>query len=174
MTSATKAFGLSARKLLPRFFYDDGEYYIEVFESDFTAWASSGDRWEDVKIDVDARQVSGPDDNQYGVYCRYQDADNFYEFDISGDGYYAISLLQAGEYKTLANWTATNAIKQGLASNHLAVLCEGNRLAMWINGEFVAEVFDDAFNDGEIALVAGSFDDPNVAVAFDNLRVSEP
>jgi S1-C subfamily serine protease/tRNA A-37 threonylcarbamoyl transferase component Bud32 len=157
-----------------RFFYDDGEYYIEVFESEYAAWASSGDSWGDVMIDVDARQVSGPNDNQYGLYCRYQDADNFYEFDISGDGYYAIFLQQGGEYKTLAKWTATNAIRQGQASNHLTVLCQEDRLALWINGKFEAEVFDDTFSDGEIALTAGSFDEPGVLIAFDNLRASRP
>ena len=125
-------------------------------------------------IDVDAHRVSGPDDNQYGLFCRFQDEGNYYEFDISGDGYYAIFLRQGGEYRTLASWTATKAINQGQASNHLSVLCEGDRLGMWINGEFVAEVFDDTFSEGEIALIAGSIDEPDVLVAFDNLRVSQP
>jgi S1-C subfamily serine protease len=155
-------------------FYDDGEYYIEVLESETRAGASSRDSWGDVVIDVDARQVSGPDDNQYGLCCRFQDKDNYYEFDISGDGYYAIFLLQGGESKTLARWTATKAINQGQASNHLSVRCEGDRLAMWINGEFVAEVFDDTFSEGKMSLIAGSFDEPDVLVAIDNLRVSEP
>jgi S1-C subfamily serine protease len=157
-----------------RFFYDDGEYIIEVFESEFTGWASSGDRWGDAMIDVDARQVGGPDDNQYGLFCRYQDGDNFYEFDISGDGYYAIFVQQDGEYTTLVKWTATNAIRPGQASNHLTVLCEGDRLAMWINGEFVAEVFDGTFSEGEMALMAGSFDEAGVVIAFDNLQISQP
>jgi hypothetical protein len=157
-----------------RFYYQDGEYLIEVFASEFGAWASSGDRWPDVMIEVDARQVSGPDDNQYGLLCRYQDLDNFYEFDISGDGYYAIYLKRAGEFKALAQWTATNAIRQGESSNHLAVTCEGNRLAMSVNGELVAEVFDDTFSEGEVAMIAGSFDEPGVVIAFDNLQVSAP
>jgi S1-C subfamily serine protease len=157
-----------------RFYYADGEYLIEVFESDLGAWASSGDRWADVVIDVDARQVSGPDDNQYGLLCRYQDSDNFYEFDISGDGYYAIYLNRAGEFKTLAPWTATSAIRQGESSNHLAVTCQGNRLALSVNGDLVAEAFDDTFSEGEVAMIAGTFGEPGVVVAFDNLQVSAP
>jgi hypothetical protein len=157
-----------------RFYYEDGEYLIEVFESDFGAWASSGDSWADVAIEVDARQVSGPDDNQYGLLCRYQDIDNFYEFDISGDGYYAIYVKRAGEFKTLAPWTATNAIRQGESRNHLAVTCQGNRLAMSVNGELVAEVFDETFSEGEVAMIAGTFDEPGVVIAFDNLQVSAP
>lgn len=157
-----------------RFYYDDGEYYIEIFKSNFTAWASSGDSWDDVVIDVDARQVSGPDDNQYGLFCRYQDNDNFYEFDISGDGFYAIYLQKDGEYQSLKKWTATSAIRQGEATNHLTAICDGDRLALWVNGEFVAEVFDDSLSEGEIALAIGSFDEPDVVIAFDNLRVSAP
>jgi hypothetical protein len=155
-------------------FYADGEYYIEILESDFLVFASSGENWADVVIDVDTRQVSGPNNNQYGVFCRYQDSDNFYEFDISGDGYYAISLRQGGEYKVLKTWTSTNAIKQGEARNHLTVICEGNRLTLQINGQFVAQVSDDSLSEGKIALVAGSFEEPNVLIAFDNLRVSKP
>jgi S1-C subfamily serine protease len=157
-----------------RFYYADGEYLIEVFESEFGAWASSGDRWADTMIEVDARQVSGPDDNQYGLLCRYQDVDNYYEFDISGDGYYAIYLRRAGEFKALAPWTATNAIRQGESSNHLVVTCQGNRLAMSVNGDLVAEVFDDTFSEGEVAMIAGTFAEPGAVVAFDNLQVSAP
>ena len=47
-------------------------------------------------------------------------------------------------------------------------------MAMWINGEFVTEVFDDVLSEGEIALAVGSFDESDVMIAFDNLRVSVP
>ncbi|MFQ5613728.1 MAG: trypsin-like peptidase domain-containing protein [Anaerolineae bacterium] len=157
-----------------RFFYDDGEYYIEVFKDNFTAWASSGESWSDVRIDVDARQAGGPDDNQYGLYCRYLDRDNYYEINISGDGYYSFYLQHEGEIKTLIKWTATQAINQGQDSNHLTVLCEGDRLALWVNGEFIDEVFDDTLSEGEISLVAGTYDEANVLIAFDNLQVSKP
>jgi len=157
-----------------RYYYEDGEYLIEVLESDLAAWATSGDRWADVAVEVDARQVSGPDDNLYGLLCRYQDRDNFYEFDISGDGYYAIYVKRAGEFKTLVPWTATSAIRQGESSNHLAVTCQTNRLAMSVNGELVAEVFDETLSEGEVAMIAGTFDEPGVVIAFDNLQISNP
>lgn len=156
------------------FGYEAGEYFIQVKSPDLVTWSPLPLDSHDVIIEVDARQVSGPNDNKYGVFCRFQDEDNWYEFDISGDGYYAIFLQQGGEFKTLAHWTATTAIEQGPASNHLSVLCQGDRLAMWINGRFVAELFDDTLSQGGIALVAGSFYEPDVLVAFDNLRVSQP
>jgi branched-chain amino acid transport system substrate-binding protein len=157
-----------------RSFYDHGEYHIEVLESDIIMHFPSSDSWPDVIIDVDARQVSGSGYGSYGLDCRYQDQDNFYELAIRTDGYYRILMRQGGEYRILKEWTATNAIYQGQASNHLTAICEGDRLALWVNGEFVTEVFDDSLSEGSIALVASPFEKPNVLVAFDNLRVSVP
>jgi hypothetical protein len=154
--------------------YADGRYVISVRKTSWLTWANPGEFFEDVVIDVDARQIEGPDDNNYGVICRYQDVNNFYRILISGDGYYTILKYLDGENTTLIQWTATGAINQGNASNHMTVTCEGDRLALVINGQFVAETFDDTFADGDIGLTAGAYDEPGVSVAFDNVVVTQP
>ena len=42
---------------------------------------------EDLRIEVDVSKQNGPDDNAFGVLCRYQDPENFYYFLISSDGF---------------------------------------------------------------------------------------
>ena len=49
--------------------------------------------YSDFILEVDATQVSGPDNNTYGVIFRYGlDANEFYTFLISGDGFYVFTV----------------------------------------------------------------------------------
>jgi len=61
-----------------------------------------------------------------------------------------------------------------MSANHIQVICDGPRLALIVNGEFIAEVYDSTFIDGDIGLIVGSFDIPGVDIWFDNLMVTNP
>jgi hypothetical protein len=60
-------------------------------------WTNPGRDFDDAIISAEARQVSGPNDNAYGLICRYQNEENFYAFLVSGDGYYSIAKYQSGQ-----------------------------------------------------------------------------
>ncbi|HKZ84885.1 MAG TPA: protein kinase [Anaerolineae bacterium] len=154
--------------------YVDGQYVIGVSAESLYVWANPGQSFTDVVVDVDATQVAGPDNNDYGVICRYQDFDNFYRILISGDGYYAFIRQVDGESTQLIDWTQSSAINQGAAHNHLTVICDGDSLALWVNDKFVAEASDDALAEGDIGLTAGTFNEAGVRVAFDNVIVTAP
>jgi S1-C subfamily serine protease len=154
--------------------YEDGRYVIGITTTDLFAWANPGLAFGDAVIDVDATQIDGPDNNDFGVICRYQDVDNYHRILISSDGYYAVFRRVDDESTPLIDWTRSSAIKQGAALNHLTVTCAGNRIALSVNGQFVAETFDDTFSDGDIGLTAGAFDEAGVQIAFDNLVVTGP
>jgi hypothetical protein len=64
-------------------------------------WTNPGEQFDDVVLTVDAQQISGPNNNAYGLICRYQDEQNFYLFLISGDGYYAIGKYQSGSEQVI-------------------------------------------------------------------------
>ncbi|MGA9533861.1 MAG: hypothetical protein WBR18_14170 [Anaerolineales bacterium] len=65
--------------------YRQGMYAIQVHEADTDVWATVGLTFDDVKVQVEASKIQGPDNNIFGVLCRYQDARNFYFFVISSD-----------------------------------------------------------------------------------------
>ncbi len=44
----------------------------------------------DVRVEVDAAKTHGSDSSDFGLICRYKDADNFYFMKITSDGYYVI------------------------------------------------------------------------------------
>jgi len=54
------------------------------------------------------------------------------------------------------------------------VVCDGSRLALYCNGELLAETTDSAFTQGDIALAALSLESEATEIHFDNLKVSEP
>lgn len=156
--------------------YSDGEYRLGVYQDNWVAWGNpQSDRsFTDFQIEVEARQVEGPLDNNFGILVRYQDDDeNYYWFEISGDGYYSVDMLQAGEWTALVDWAESEAINQGIgATNHLLVVCAGGQFSFYVNGVWLTDAADSTFGSGNVGLAIGSFDEPGVVVHFDNLKVS--
>ena len=153
----------------------DGEYYIRVKIANYLYWGLSGSNWGNVAVDVDARGVDGTDDNEFGVMCRYQDSDNFYQFGISGDGYYRLAAWVNGDFVELVPWDSSDSIKQGKTTNHITVVCDGATLEMRVNGATLISTTDDSLpQSGDVALYVGTFDTPDTTIAFDNLNIARP
>ena len=156
--------------------YENDKYRIVVNASNADYWSNPGLYFEDVQIEVDALMNAGPDDNDFGVLCRYQDTENFYFLIISSDGYYGIGIVVNGHQKLLEppQMYHSEAIYPGGAANHIQAICQGTRLALAVNGEFIAETYDSTFSSGDIGLIVGSFEQPGVDVLFDNLSIKNP
>lgn len=150
----------------------DGELVIEIFEADRIAWASTPQIYTNFKVQVDAKQVSGPDDNAYGVLVRMDKDDSFYAFSISGDGYVRAAYYTGSVWTVLgADWFLSEAVQQGAAQNHLAVEVQGPTYVFLVNDQEVLRVEHTARGKGSIGLYAGAFSEAGVIVAFDNLEV---
>ena len=147
-------------------------------------WTNSGRNFDDVIITVDTEQISGPDNNAYGVICRYQDENNFYIFLISGDGFYAIGKYQSGDSQIAylsgvtdseeGGYLFSEAVNQGVAANQIRVGCVGNELSLVVNGLPLAVVNDSAFVTGDIGLGVSTLEPGTAVVQFDNLQVIAP
>ncbi|MGB1250582.1 MAG: hypothetical protein ACPG8W_08235 [Candidatus Promineifilaceae bacterium] len=159
----------------------DGVLRITAATNGLIAWSNPGYSFTDSEMTVQTRQLTGPNDNAYGVICRYLDDENFYIFLISGDGYYAIGKYQTGisqiQYLTGAapdHYIQSDVISQGATLNQLRVRCVGNRLSMYANGTLLTEVEDSTFTSGDIGVAAGVFDAGRLVVEFDNVQVTNP
>jgi hypothetical protein len=165
--------------------YDDGdtwaefaaeEYRLGIRRPNYVTWGTPEDlpQFTDFSIEVDARQVEGPLNNNLGLVVRYQDDYNFYWFQISSDGWYAVDMLQAGEWVSLVSWKQSPAIQQGPgAVNRLRLQCDGSRFDFYANDTYLATVSDASYATGSIGLAAGAYDEPGVVIHFDNLRVMD-
>ncbi len=151
--------------------YSDGEYYTLVKKPDWVAWGNPGCTIADFRLEVDARKVAGPDDNEFGVIVRYRDNGNYYMFQISSDGYYGVRKRVNGEWETLVPWETSPHINQGQSSNHLILIAQGPNFGFYVNGRPLVDVVDASFAEGDIGLFAGAFDEAGVRINFDNLEV---
>jgi hypothetical protein len=153
--------------------YQNGGMRFLVQEKRFDYWSRPGKRFADASVEVDAVKLAGPNDNDYGLMCRYQDRSNFYAFVISSDGYAGIIKVEQGNYKILTGdqLSFSPSIRRGEALNHLRMDCIGQTLVLAVNGQVVVQAQDRAFASGEIALMAGTNSDPGVDIFFDNFVV---
>ena len=154
----------------------DGQYLIQAITTQQDVWAHPGQNFSDVTVEVDATKSSGPDNNGFGVVCRFQDNDNFYYFMVSSDGFQVIGKYEAGEnkYLTADKMQPTSAINAGSTSNHVRGDCNGSTLTLYANGEQLSSVTDTSFTSGDVGVIVGTFDEPNVGVLFDNFVVTSP
>jgi hypothetical protein len=155
--------------------YENGVYAVMSLGNQ-PMWGVADQFLTDLIIEVDATQVSaGPDnDNEYGVGCRVQpDGDGHY-LSISGDGYYSIWLNYGQDWVPLVDWTPSDAIRRGNATNHIRAVCEGPTLSLFVNDQHLVTVEDTTFAGGDIALTATSYEDRATKVIFDDLVVYAP
>ena len=156
--------------------YQRGVYVVTAFGNSDTMWGTANGSFDDLVVEVDATQVSaGPDnDNDYGVICREQGNGDGYHLLISGDGFYTIARAEGGSFEWLVDWTESDVIQQGNATNRIRAVCDGSTLALFVNGHRLATAEDSTFTRGDIALSATSYEDVPTEVHFDNLTVRTP
>lgn len=154
--------------------YGNNKYYIEITTSNLVAWGLANRTVGDFLLRVDAAQEAGPNNNGYGILFRFQDRDNFYRFDISGDGFFLLSKFHDGEWVTLVPWTASSAINVGQTTNRLDVEAIGSQISVYANGSLLAQVEDDAFTSGNFGFFASTFSEPNLTISFDDIILWTP
>jgi hypothetical protein len=157
----------------------DGALQVNTSQPGQLWWSNPGKNFDDQIITAEARQVEGPDDNAYGLICRYQNEENFYLFLISGDGYYAIGKYQSGsaevEYLTAdQQFQPSDAINQGNATNRIEASCIGNELSLAVNGLALVTVTDPTFVTGDIGVAASTLQPGTSLIEFDSIRVRLP
>ncbi len=157
--------------------YLNNAYNIVINDTNSDAWANPKDvSLTDVSVEVDAAKNSGPDDNDFGVICRYTDLDKFYYALISSDGYYAIMKMTSDGGNPLGedNMLENDKINKGAATNHIRFDCVGSTLTLYVNGNLLAQKTDSDYTSGNIGLIAGTFDTAGTDILFDNFVVYKP
>lgn len=156
--------------------YEDEMYIINIQQQNTEAWALPGLSFEDVIINVESSKVAGPDDNVYGVICRYQDSENFTFFLISSDGYTGIGAYIDGEKELLSHPTLlpSDAVETDGGSNYLRAECVREQLRLMVNNQLVAQAVAQNVIMGDVGLIAGSYDKSGVKVRFDNFSTIQP
>jgi hypothetical protein len=128
----------------------------------------------DLILEVDAQQISGPEDGTYGVALRERDDTTFYYFAVASDRTYAILRSDEDAWVPLFDWIESTVVRPLGEVNHFAVECVGSTLRFALNGIPLAEVTDGAYLSGNFGFVVSATDVDAMDVRFDNVRVQPP
>jgi hypothetical protein len=156
--------------------YNSGGLRFYINPLNFDYWSTFPLNLKDVQVDVVASRVTGPDDNHYGIICRYKNRDNYYSLLISSDGYYGIVKVKDGNYSLLTgeDMQFSEAIQQGESTNYLRAECIGQNLILYVNGQKIAVANDTDLASGRVGLIAGTYGVEGVDILFDNFAVYQP
>lgn len=153
--------------------YVDGRYRIAVYQPNTDAWGNPGIHVADVRIEVDVHQMGGPDDNLFGVICRYQDAGNFYFLITSTDGFSGIGEYINGQRRLLSGdaMLPIPGVAAGLPEHHLRAECNGSQLSLYVDNILASQAPAAEWAAGDVGLMSGTYPQPGTDIAFDNFSV---
>jgi|GEM_PF-4785156 len=128
--------------------------------------------YDDFGAEIEAQPNSAS--AEYGIAFRIsEDKENYYVFGITTDGKYYLDKLINDDWAdpSPVNKTASQYIKQGKAKNTLAVLAQGDKISLYINGFGVKTVTDKSLADGQVGVFAGSGSSNSAEVAFSRMTI---
>lgn len=149
-----------------------------VYRIDFSGrqyvWSQREGVYENVVIEAEAAQKSDYDHNAYGLACRLDPGNSGrgYFFLISGDGYASIRWSDGRSLEPIVRAAPSAHIRRGMAANRIRAVCIDDYLALWVNGEFVADARDGRVARGAVGL-AGlmNYAGKRLAIEFDDVKV---
>ncbi len=156
--------------------YEQSGFRLWADVPNYQFWSVPGLNFVDTLVHTRALKLNGPDDNMFGILCRYQDEENYYALVIGSDGYYGVFRTLAGEQVLIAqeHMDYSDAIHQGNETNEIQAVCQGEQLALIVNGTSLVQVQDDVLTHGDVGLIVGNFTEAGVDVLFDDFIVVKP
>lgn len=156
--------------------YVKDAYLVNIAVPSVDFWSRPGLQFGDVRLEVEAAPALVEPVSRMGLICRWQDDRNFYFFSITSDGFYGIGKMKDGVSALLGSEQMQShpAILTSGQVNHLRADCFQSLLILYVNDAQVGYATDEEFKTGDVGLLAGSFDQPDVDVVFDNFVVFQP
>ncbi len=155
--------------------YEEDGYVIRVDIRNAPVWSVRLQDYDDIRLEVDAARLDGPEEGYFGLVCRHVDEENFYLLLINSAGEAGIGKVQDGEFEFLTQGSApSGAILGGDATNRIRADCIGDQLTLFANGQFLVEVEDEDYESGDVGLVVRTGSTPGLEVFFDNFVIIEP
>jgi hypothetical protein len=155
---------------------DKGMFRIFVRPASMLAWSSPGVDLDVTSIEADVL-FSSDQPADAALFCRMTagpDYHNYYGMYATSDGSYAILRVTNGNEEKLVDWTSfqDGVFQSGKGGkNHLRGVCEGDRIALYVNGHLTAEVHDSTFTHGDAGILVGSWDSGSAEAEFDNFAL---
>ena len=152
---------------------EGGEYTMLTKAANKTFWVSYRDSRGDGVFEADMRMVAGNEATEQGVAFRISaDSSGAYIFTLNPKGEYMLYLYKQPDWIELIPYTASPAIKKGTEKNHVKVVAQGERFALYANDQFLDTLSDTTWSSGRVGFLVASRD-ANSKFAFSNLTISK-
>ena len=153
--------------------FTGGTYHAQAKPGYFAPCYASATNFSDLLLQVQMTIVSG---HSGGVVFRADATnDHEYQFRISTDGTYILNkyVVENGTpaVKSLLSGTSPAIVKGANQSNLVAVLAQGDAIALYVNKKYVDSTNDATYHQGQIGVYADSDPSSVVDAAFNKLEV---
>ena len=153
--------------------FADGAYHAQAKPGYFGPCYASATNFSDLLLQVQMTVVSG---HSGGVVFRADDTKDYeYQFRISTDGTYILNkyIIENGKPATqpLLSGSSPTIVQGAHQPNLVAVLAQGDAIAIYINKKYVANTNDATYRQGQIGVYVDSDPSSVVDVAFSKLQV---
>lgn len=158
--------------------YSNNALNILVSKDFYFVWSTpNDDDYENVHIEVTARNDSTDSTGAFGIICDLQITDTSYYFAVTGAGEYAIGRYTLLDDTLLTNggqWGTSDAITSGAESYHIGADCGNGTLTLYVDGQQIDSVVDTTYTSGNVGLFAWSGEDiDGTDVTFDDFVVTK-
>jgi hypothetical protein len=145
--------------------------------TDLDGWRLSWPYLTDFYLEASMQAPDCEGSDHYGLMFRVPakaDANKGYLFGITCDGRYSLRRWDGQTMYFPINWTASDAILEGEnAVNKLGVMARESELVLYINGQKVDEVTDNAYLEGSFGVFVGKDNTDDYTVWVDQVRYWE-
>jgi serine/threonine protein kinase len=123
-------------------------------------------------VSVKVRQISGVNDQFYGIVVRSSGNQSYYVFGVSASQQWTFVRVANGEHTAIVAPTTDTHLARGLnASNTITVRMRGSHFTFYANGVMIGQADDGMYASGDVGLVnvVG-----HLAVVFNDFSVGAP
>lgn len=130
--------------------------------------------YDDVSVKVEAEN-RGRNNNNVSLVCRMnEDGTQWYEFSVESGGLWYLYGVD-DSYNIIDNG-GTNALKQGKEVNEYQLVCDGDEITMYVNGNKIKTITETlyGFNSGLVGFNISSLNVLPITVEVNWFEISEP
>ena len=149
-------------------FYPGHSLVISIKKPGCIAWSEAPDRrYRDLVISGSIRIDTMGGYGAGGIFFRMVDNGTYYSFLISNRGYFRLDAVRNNMPFTLIGWTEIPQSGAMMLNPNIAtdfsIIAYGNRIVIFLKGQWVAEIEDSSILEGTVCFAAASYDSGDLA-----------
>ncbi len=125
---------------------------------------------DDYSIEVKLRQISGPENKEFGIVWGAAGIEDYRNFTISSNGYFKVYGNERGKLFALKSWTKNSSLKNIRDYNILLIKKKGKVMTFYLNGVSAFQCQSGRIFGSRIGFFIGG----KVKVEIDHIKITYP